>query len=197
MIIGLSGFARSGKDEAAKYLVENHGFVRIAFADKLRDFIYALNPYVIDDSGYEHTDLQSIIDTYSWDHYKESIWGPEIRRLLQRLGTEAGREVLWDTIWIDSALKDMDPDKNYVVTDARFLNEFAAVEDRGGFIVRINRAGVGPANEHASEMEALQYHFEHVINNDLDLEFYHDRVEDMYQHLIALREKEWQDEERK
>lgn len=206
VIIGLSGFARSGKDEAAKYLVENHGFTRIAFADKLRDFLYALNPMValevpaprenpIDLSEpvqWEKLHLQTVIDETGWDHYKETVYGPEIRRLLQRLGTEAGRQTLWDTIWIDAALNGMG-EGNYVVTDARFLNEFAAIEDRGGLIVRINRAGVGPANEHASEMEALQYHFEHVINNDLDLEFYHDRVEDMYQHLRMLRETEWQE----
>ena len=33
-IIGLSGYARSGKDEAAKVLVEELGFPRVAFADK-------------------------------------------------------------------------------------------------------------------------------------------------------------------
>ena len=32
MIIGLSGYARSGKDTAADRLVNNHGFVRYSFA---------------------------------------------------------------------------------------------------------------------------------------------------------------------
>jgi dephospho-CoA kinase len=45
-LIGLSGYARSGKDEAAKVLIEEFGFKRIAFADKLRDFLYALDPIV-------------------------------------------------------------------------------------------------------------------------------------------------------
>jgi dephospho-CoA kinase len=45
MIVGISGYARSGKDEAAKALVEM-GFERRAFADKLREFLLALNPMV-------------------------------------------------------------------------------------------------------------------------------------------------------
>ena len=46
MIIGLSGYAQSGKDTVAKVLIEEYGFTRIAFADKIREFLYDLNPQV-------------------------------------------------------------------------------------------------------------------------------------------------------
>ena len=36
MIIGLSGYARSGKDTVAELLVLNYGFKRVAFADGIR-----------------------------------------------------------------------------------------------------------------------------------------------------------------
>lgn len=186
ILIGMSGFARSGKDAAAEYLVENHGFTRIAFADILRDFLYALNPLVIgwDRNGYGdlasyHTPLQEVIDEYGWDAYKETPYGNEIRRLLQRLGTECGRNLLGDNIWINSTFKDLDPNGKYIVTDARFLNEFAAIEDLGGVIIRVNRPGVGPANDHPSEMEALEYDFKYIIHNDGDLQSYHQKVETM------------------
>src|SRR6478735_4734799 len=122
-IIGLSGFARSGKDEAARVLVEEYGFVRVAFADKLREVLYALNPIV--DMGFDDflelqpVYVQEVIDAYGWDGYKETEYGTEIRRLLQRLGTEAGRQALWDTIWIDSAFAGLPDDAKVVVTDAR------------------------------------------------------------------------------
>ena len=190
MIIGLSGFARSGKDTFANRLVSAHGFTRIAFADTLRNFLYALNPIVHAKAGteiYGHEDqevvlwhLQEVIDIHTWDRYKESVFGPEIRRLLQRLGTEAGRQTLWDTIWIDAALKDLDPEKNYVVTDARFLNEFKAITDLGGTIVRIERPGVGPQSDHASETEALQYNFYNVIQNDGTIEGLNRKVDDLW-----------------
>jgi len=60
-------------------------------------------------------------------------------------------------------------DARIVVSDARFINEFEAVRSRGGEIWRINRPGVGPANDHASEMEAVGYNFDLTINNDTTL----------------------------
>lgn len=177
-IIALSGFARSGKDEAAQALVEE-GFIQVAFADKLREMLYALNP-IVEQSWHVGTDLeiypdtlfvQDVIDRYGWGGYKETRYGSEIRRLLQRLGTEAGRQTLWDSIWIDAALTGLPENAKVVVSDARFYNEFDAVRKRGGRVWRIERPGVGPANDHASEMEAIDYpHFELTLNNDGTLE---------------------------
>lgn len=180
-IIALSGFARSGKDEAAKVLVEEFGFVRVAFADKLREMLYALNPLV---SVWREWDgepgavyVQDVIDRYTWDGYKETMYGDEVRRLLQRLGTEAGRQTLWDSIWIDAALTGLPENAKVVVSDARFFNEFDAVRGRGGEVWRIERSGVGPANDHASEMEAVDYqHFTFRIMNDGSLESYRETV---------------------
>ena len=189
----MSGFARSGKDEAAKILVEEYGFVQVAFADKLREMLYALNPiveykflppYSENKGQHPHTKVyvQDVIDVYGWGSYKESPYGPEIRRLLQRLGTEAGRQTLWDSIWIDAALTGLDENARVVVSDARFFNEFDAVRERGGYIWRINREGVGPANDHASEMEAVDYpYFSLFIENNGTLEEYQNVVRKEYE----------------
>lgn len=185
MIIGLNGFARSGKDEVAKILVRDHGFKQVAFADKLRESLYALNP-IIAISEPRHCSetihdkmepisttiyLQQIIDRVGWDGYKETKAGPEIRRLLQRLGTEAGRQTLGENIWVDATLKDYTSYENWVVSDARFLNEFDAITQRGGDIWRIERPGVEALNDHASETEALQYNnFAYTLFNAGTLE---------------------------
>jgi hypothetical protein len=175
MIIGLSGYARSGKDEAAKALIEA-GFIRLAFADKLREVLYALNPYVVDDTGYEHVNLQTVIDDYGWDGYKETPWGSEIRRLIQRLGTEAGRQTLWDSIWVDATMNQIVPGQNYVITDVRFPNEANAVKQAGGRVWRIERPGVGPANTHASEVSLDDWDFDIVVANDVTIEEYHNKI---------------------
>lgn len=186
-IIALSGFARSGKDEAAKVLVEDFGFTRVAFADKLREVLYQLNPVVLYDGVKDQYAkgtwyVQDVIDMFGWDHYKETGFGNEIRRLLQRLGTEAGRQTLWDSIWIDAALTGLPEDAKVVVSDARFFNEFDAVRERGGEVWRIERPGVGPANEHASEMEAIGYpHFKYVIENEGSLEDWREKITLFYE----------------
>lgn len=199
-IIALSGFARSGKDEAARVFVEKFGFVQVAFADKLREMLYALNPIVeykflppySENTGqHPHTKVyvQDVIDVYGWGSYKESPYGPEIRRLLQRLGTEASRQTLWDSIWIDAALTGLDEDARVVVSDARFFNEFDAVRERGGYIWRIDREGVGPANDHPSETEAVGYDkFSLYLKNNGTLEEWRELVANEYS---AGRYKEW------
>lgn len=185
-IIGLSGFARSGKDEAATVLVEEFGFIRVGFADKLREVLYALNPIVGFEGepleiGIDPVGVQHVIDRHGWDGYKETEFGREIRRLLQRLGTEAGRQTLWDTIWIDAALTGLPDDARIVVSDARFFNEFDAVRERGGSIWRIERDAVGPANDHASEMEAIDYpHFARTLYNNSTLEAWREQIADAY-----------------
>jgi hypothetical protein len=104
------------------------------------------------------------------------MYGTEIRRLLQRLGTEAGRNTLWDTIWIDAALHDLDGQGKYVITDARFPNEAAAVTGRGGKLVRITRSGVGPANTHPSETSLDDWKFDYTLWNNSTLEEFHESV---------------------
>jgi hypothetical protein len=196
-IIGMSGFARSGKDEAAKVLVNEFGFTRVAFADKLRDFLYAVNPIVSawnemippcgdplgnDEPFIRYTHLKEVIENHGWDGYKETHYGKEIRRLLQRLGTEAGRQVLGQNVWVDATLDGLLPDGKYIVTDARFFNEFDAIRDRGGEIWRVERTGVGPVSDHPSETEAIDYpHFACTLHNNGTLEEYYDSVRVRYQ----------------
>lgn len=184
-LIGLSGYARSGKDEAAKVLVEEFGFTRVAFADKLRDFLYALNPVVSWKSD-TWVYVQDVIDVYGWDGYKSSIYGDEIRRLLQRLGTEAGRQTLRDTIWIDAALTGLPEDAKVVVTDCRFPNEAQAIKDRSGSVWRVKRRDVGPANAHPSETSLDDWKFDKTLMNYGTVEEYRDQIRSAYEGWIRL-----------
>lgn len=193
-IIGLSGYARSGKDEAAKVLVEEFGFTRVAFADKLREVLYQLNPMVditnlwcdhnvglSNTKTWNYVYVQDVIDAHGWDGYKETIYGGGIRRLLQRLGTEAGRQTLWDSIWVDAAFAGLSDDAKIVVADCRFPNEAQAIKERGGVIWRVIREDVGPANSHPSETSLDDWNFDAWINNNFpSVENYRTYVANFY-----------------
>lgn len=178
-IIGVNGYARSGKDTTADILVEHCGFKRVAFADKLREAAYALNPIVTPDPWGKKIDsdflldqptcnpfrLQAVIDRYTWDGYKNTAFEQEIRGILQRLGTEVGRQILGESIWVDAVLNDLDDEGKYVFTDCRFANEAEAVTDLWGQVWRIDRPGVLPANDHISEVGLDDWNFDVRINN--------------------------------
>lgn len=148
-IVGLMGYAQSGKDTTAQVLTDEFGFTRIAFADALRDMLYALNP-ILDRPDYYR--LQDLVDHLGWEAAKG--WTPEVRELLQRLGTEAGRNVLGQSVWVDAAMRKVKPGGRYVFTDVRFPNEVSAVRDAGGLMWRVVREGTKPVNAHASETAA-------------------------------------------
>lgn len=162
MLVGLSGYAQSGKDTAANALREL-GYERIAFADVLRSAVYALNPLLPDGRR-----VQDIVDEMGWDRAKVNF--TEVRTLLQRMGTEVGRNLLGDNIWVDTALRNLSDDGKYVVTDCRFPNEAEAICSRGGVVFRVIRPGVERANDHPSETSLDDYDFDGILLNDGTLE---------------------------
>jgi len=171
MIIGLSGYAQSGKDTVAKYLVENHGFVRVAFADPIRDLLYEMNPVLdLDLVKEEFTRLKTLVDAVGWDSAKQH---PEVRYLLQALGVGA-RTVIDTEIWVAKALRTMSDEGNYVITDVRFQNEATTLRLAGAEIWRVERNGVKAVNDHVSEHDLDNWEFDAYIHNNStieDLEF--------------------------
>lgn len=166
-VIGLAGYAQVGKDTVANLLVEDYGFERLAFADALRDMLYALDPMIPHhhntNEQYAYSRLAALVDAYGWDEVKVRF--PEVRALLQRLGTEAGREVLGQNIWVRTAMANVKPGGRYVFTDCRFPNEAEAVKAAGGSIVRVSRTGYAPVNAHPSETALDDWPFDFDLFN--------------------------------
>lgn len=163
MIIGLSGYAQSGKDTVAKALVGKHGFIRVAFADALRGFVYKSNPMVDSILG-EPKFVQEYVDTLGWEKAKQN---PQIRRILQTTGL-AAREQFGPDFWVNQALKNVESTDKVVVTDVRFLNEAAAIKSfsSDAQMWRVERDGVTAVNGHVSESQLDNYEFDRRIYNN-------------------------------
>jgi hypothetical protein len=168
MIIGLSGYAQSGKDSTAELLCLNYEYQRRAFAYPMRHALQIINPRL--DSI---TRVSDYVDDYGWDIAKKN---PEVRRLLQVLGTEFGRKMIGDDVWIKMAMRDLRQDDRVVISDVRFPNEADAIKKLGGTVWRINRHNHSAVNGHASEHAMDNYMFSHVIYNDGTLDDLSDEV---------------------
>jgi hypothetical protein len=95
-----------------------------------------------------------------------------VRVLLQRLGSDVGREMFGEDFWVEQAFKGLG-DEDVVFTDVRFPNEAEAVRGRGGVVWNVVRPGVGVANGHVSECALDGFVFDETVVNDgslLDLE---------------------------
>lgn len=166
MIIGLSGYAQSGKDTVAELLCLNYGYNRVSFADPMREALMRLNPVI------NSQPLACLVDDYGWDVAKSN---PEVRRLLQVFGTEVGREMFGQDFWVDLAFK-QSPQERVVFTDVRFPNEAQAIIDKGGQVWRVQREGHKPVNLHASETAMDNWRFDDLILNHGSLDDLADEV---------------------
>lgn len=168
-LVGISGKKRSGKDTAANYLIEHKGFTRVAFADPMREFLLAMDPIVEVEPTpeYEQDGLRvsAIVEMEGWEQAKAH---PEVRRLLQQLGTEAGRKILGPDVWIEAANRKIRAIKGpVVITDVRFHNEAEAVRGAQGYLVRVDRPSLPVStDEHTSETELDSYPFPLWLIND-------------------------------
>jgi hypothetical protein len=138
-------------------LTRDFGYEQRAFADPLREAMLRLNPYID-----QNVRLASTVERYGWEFAKKY---PECRALMQRMGTEVGRELFGQNFWVDLCLNSINGVPNVAITDVRFLSEVTAIKARGGVVIRVNRTGFGPANGHKSETELDSYNFDAVVEN--------------------------------
>lgn len=176
-ILGLCGLAGSGKDTAAEALVDD-GWVRVAFADAIREGLLAIDPIVGSGADCVCWRISDYVESGGWDGAKRN---PEVRFLLQRYGTEGGREVHGDDCWLNigrrKIVEALAAGKCVVVTDVRFANEAELIHELGGQVVKVLRpsSGLSGSNSaHASER--LDFVSDRVLVNDSTISSLHERI---------------------
>ena len=174
MIYGITGYKRHGKDTLAKLITKyNSDFNIDHFAGKLKEMcinIFNLTPYDIDEG--KELLLKHPINIDEYIHLvttELNINLPSLglvadtpRKLMQYLGTEYVRNN-YNNFWIDYLVNKV-KDKNYVISDVRFINEAEAIKQLGGKIIRIIRPDFANKDMHISETEQIN------IKVDLEIE---------------------------
>lgn len=158
MIIGVCGAAGAGKGSVAKIL-EGRGFATLSFADPLYAAVSAI-------TGLSVAELQD-------RGRKENSLGwisCSPRRLLQTLGTDWGRNMIHEEIWVMATMQRVLAGADYCIPDVRFVNEAAAIKARGGVVWRVDRpcrsALEASAASHESERGIPPEYIDAVVGND-------------------------------
>jgi hypothetical protein len=159
-LIGVAGRIGSGKTTVARYLAEKYDCVPYALADNVRAALYELDPIVALDGR----TVRDVIDSpEDWQAIKaDPVVGPEVRQLLQRLGTDIGRKMFGTSVWLFASEVFLDtnhPDwwsenkgPQIVVHDIRFNNEAQWVKLNKGTVINVTRPSlVPPQRDHESE----------------------------------------------
>jgi hypothetical protein len=223
MIIGINGYAGSGKDTVGtiiQYLQADTNIPLKGVLKKTPHHIWWLE----ERSGWEIKkwagklkDIASLltgipVESFEDQEFKKTLLGPEwgtvtlnplnsipvfadiefnslisVREFLQRLGTDAIRDGLHTNAWVNALMagyaktvSDCGTSKkgtsvkcskypNWIITDTRFPNEAQAIKDKGGLLIRVDRPGVKPVNNHPSETGLDDWKFDYKIANVSDL----------------------------
>lgn len=204
MIIGICGLIGSGKGTVADILVEEHGFRKISFADKLKDAVAEL-------FGWDRRMLEGDTDEgRQWRETQDSFWTKETGRsitprlVLQEFGTECMRNGFYDGIWVSMVKQQVlnNPTVNFVIPDVRFKNEVKLIKELHGQVWCVKRGadpvwfrmfqdiGVEPKDVHRSEWEWAQTDFNQIIFNNEDLKALSDLVQDRLASTLHLLSEE-------
>ena len=223
MIIGINGYAGSGKDTVGtiiQYLQADTNIPLKGVLNKTPHHIWWLE----DRSGWQIKkwagklkDIASLltgipVESFEDQEFKTTLLGPEwgtvtsnplnaipvfsdiqfnhlisVREFLQKLGTDAIRDGLHTNAWVNALMSDYKKDlsecgtskkgtvvkcskyPNWIITDTRFPNEAEAIKKAGGIVIRVDRPGVKPINDHPSETGLDDWKFDYKIANVSDI----------------------------
>jgi hypothetical protein len=208
-IVGIGGLKESGKDAFASRLVRAHGYRIRGMSNVLDEMLLAVNPHIVIREGEPAFDIPTGADVEgrtaavvqyrdlrAYISYDESKKIRDVRERLQGLGTEGGRELIDEQVWVDLAkqsagrIADRNWDEGYptVITGIRYPNEWEMIQKRNGVLIWVDRPEITERHRiaqakgdstalHSSENTLTADDFDIVITNDHDLEHLYDEAD--------------------
>jgi hypothetical protein len=192
----LTGLAHSGKDTSADDLVktlQHYGYrvCKVGLADRVKFVCQHLiklfyNIEIPIEDFYDMDKKEEIRDDYP-----QFAGQPfKLRTILQLVGSEVFRDLLWGNIWCDYIKLKYLTTGQYdivIISDSRFPNEisyFQDMKEQGLLtfvtscrIVRPKRQALEATNQnHQSEIHIMNLHVDREIINDGTLENLHDKL---------------------
>lgn len=163
-LVGLIGNAGSGKTTVANIIERDYGYERLRFAGTIKAMVSTM----LACAGISGDRISEMIEGDLKETACDELSGKSPRYVMQRLGTEFGRELISQNIWVDITMAQVQSfqelGKSVVIDDVRFPNEIKAIKDAGGKIFRVVRDNdTIPEAGHKSEGQLLE--FDNTINN--------------------------------
>jgi hypothetical protein len=136
----------------------------IDLKDKIKKEYHSHKPIVLTD-GMSIERLPSRVWTFSDVEQKKGH--PAVRKLLQLVGTELGRDLIgYEDVWVDQLLSAAQNVENVVVDDCRFVNEAEALRENGFVLVRVTR----PEEDRLAMMQTrYPANFDEILNHPSEL----------------------------
>lgn len=172
-VIGIAGRKGSGKDTAAEVLLWQ-GFENVKFAGALKGMIRAFLSYI----GEDAVTTERLVEGDLKEVPQPFFGGKSTRQVMQTLGTEWGRNLVWEDLWTNTFALRCLQFPLVVCTDMRFPNEVSQMKDLGGVTIRIERPDLKQTghDDHPSETLIDTLSVDRVIINDGNINDLHNKL---------------------
>lgn len=173
-LIGIAGRKYHGKDTAASAL---EGYENVKFAGPLKLMVAAFLLYCGEDEETVDRRINGDLKEVPCEHFG----GKTPRYVMQTLGTEWAREMVWQDIWLHAFQAHAAGFENVVCSDMRFPNEVDLIKRLGGLTVRVERPGLAETegSTHPSEAAIDTLPVSIVIRNEGSVEELHARMKEI------------------
>lgn len=198
-IVGVGGLLTSGKDAFADYLVAQHGYTKLFMSEPLHDWLLTQNPWFRLDKPiecmegwtFEPGEFHTYAEIVHQVGYTEAKEQTEVRRALQRIGTDCGRKMIDEQVWVQAMQRkvgallqqaeELGRGARVVITGIRYENELKMMQRLGGETVWVERpsaraahaqrlkedseSATGAVGKHSSELGLERKDFDSEIHN--------------------------------
>lgn len=166
MLIGVSGYARSGKDTVGTYLKEQYGFTVCHFAEPIK----RISGEVFD---FNDEQLYGGLKETPDERYRVSSQEPITPRDVMKEVGMAGRRLypdIWAVLGMREAQQLLDEGKRVVFCDVRFPNEVVAIQSHDGYVIRLLRGKPESAHPSETSLDGQLDRFDYVLDNRFSLD---------------------------
>lgn len=193
-IVLFCGHIGSGKDTAAKYFIENHGFSQSKMSGDLhRTGSLKRTVFEIFD-----LDLERIEDREYRETPHENLGGATPRKALQYFGHQT--RSFYRDVWVNNTIKHIRSlgNDSIVISDIRYLNEYEAIKKMENEKTKVRLVNVhnprldmslevynDPSEE---QIPVINQKADIILRNDGTLEELNELLEDVYKRVTAEEE---------
>ena len=132
LIIGFAGYVGSGKTTLSNYFVQNHGFVRLSFAAKIKEIMVVLG-----------VPEEVLADPIRKEQPHPALCGVSPRAFMEALGKMA-RDLTNGQLWLQQFVLAAQPRPLVICDDVRHQNEADLILENGGHVFRLRVPGTQP-----------------------------------------------------
>ena len=133
IIIGIAGYTHSGKSTLSDIFVQNNGFRRASFADKIREIMMVLG-----------VEREVLLDPVLKERPHPALLGKTPREAMETVGTAWGRNMVHPELWIHQFKLATANRLLVICDDVRYQNEVDTIASLGGQTYRLRVQGRQP-----------------------------------------------------